>query len=59
MSKRWNVSILEVWSADAEVDADTEEEAKEKAEALLANGEVNEGSYSHTLDRKTWTVYEI
>ncbi|HUT58513.1 MAG TPA: hypothetical protein VNA25_11770 [Phycisphaerae bacterium] len=58
MSK-FHVQIREVHVNHVEVEAETEEEAKDIAEKMLARG-VDDLSleYSHTLSKDHWTVEE-
>jgi len=61
---KYCVKILEVHETIVEIEAESEEDARFKAEACLSkgampNGEsVPEGHYGYTLDRSEWPVWE-
>jgi hypothetical protein len=55
---KYIVQVKEVHNAEYIVEADSPEEAKEKAQEEMENGDLPELIYSHTLDRSLWDVDE-
>lgn len=56
---KYVVKVYEIHFVEFEVDADSPESAKEKAEDLLIEGDDIETKYSHTMDSDDWTVEAI
>ena len=54
---KFTVEVKEVWSRSFEVEADTPDEAREKANEIVESTVEGENfEYSHTLDPDDWTV---
>jgi hypothetical protein len=59
---KYCVKVLEVWSTEVEVEAESKQEAQAIAEEkFVENGldEDGETQYDYTLDRHKWPVTEI
>lgn len=54
------VDVKEVWTRSFEVEAESEEEAKDLANRAIEAGEEELSlDYSHTLDVDLWNVYKV
>jgi len=60
MSK-YVVTVSEVWTYDIEVDANSEDEARELAERKICEGtlEQEQAAYTYTLEQDEWNVEKI
>ena len=56
---RYAVEIREIHVVTVEVDADSEDEAREKASVVLEESDSLDMEYSHTLDWEDWPVRKI
>jgi cytidylate kinase len=60
MEKIYEVNVKEVWCRTFRVIAENEEQAKEKANTLIEEGQEEEQlGYSHTLDMDDWGTYDL
>jgi hypothetical protein len=58
--KKFMVTVKEVYTREIEVEAESKEEAIEKANDVIEEGEDEINlEYSHTLDTDEWTAEEM
>ena len=56
---KYSVEIPEVHYISVEVEADSEEEAKDKALEVMENSDELQSDYSHMLEQDEWVVTDI
>jgi hypothetical protein len=56
--KKYIVGVKEVHIVSIEVEANSKEEALEKAEGMIEEVQNSQPEYSHTADPDEWTVVE-
>ncbi len=56
---RYSVRVFEVFSYDIEVDADSEDDAKDKVEEMIADDFCGQPEYDYTLGKDEWSATEL
>lgn len=56
--KNYQVKICEVYSTIVDVEAENEDEARQRANERLENDDLGEGEYDYTLEPEEWQVWE-
>lgn len=56
--KNYIVGVKEIYEVSVSVEANSIEEAIEKAKIEIESGNNDEMEYSHTMDSRNWNVYE-